>query len=76
MSDDRFKRSLGDPVPNRLEIVNGVVLMKDGTNVNTYLKQWQDSCKFKNGTEICILTKESLRELEDRLIFATSLLIG
>ena len=63
------KRKLGDPAPDRMYINQGEVKMVDGSDVEKYLADWQFINGFKNGTQVCIVTKDDLERLEKNIKF-------
>ena len=62
------KRQLGDPAPDRMYIFEGEVCMQDGSELSSYLTDWQESFGIADGTPICIVTSEELEKMEEKLI--------
>ena len=46
-------------LPNRLVIAEGEIKMADGSDLKTYLKNWQQIYKIDNATPVVIHTRES-----------------
>jgi hypothetical protein len=46
-------------LPNRLIVVDGEIIMADGSNLNEYLSAWQKKNKIENATPVVIHTRES-----------------
>ena len=55
-------------IPDMLRISNGRIRRKDKGKLTAYLKRYQQIGKIKNGTPVCIITKERLDFLESRNI--------
>lgn len=68
-----MSRKLGDPAPNKLMVEEGIIIMQDGSDPTDYINEWQEINGIADKTKICIVTKESIENLEARLKFLLTL---
>lgn len=62
-------RKLGDAAPDKLRIIGGKIVMDHGGMPDKYLSEWQEAAEIENGTPVCVVPREHLEKLENRLQF-------
>jgi hypothetical protein len=58
------------PLPNRLIIVNGEIMMADGSNLKSYLLEWQSKSRIADGELVVIRDRISAESIQKTLMFS------
>lgn len=51
------------PLPSKLRLHDGVVVLEDGSDTSDYLKQWAKRRRVSPATPICIVDRATLQNL-------------
>ena len=57
-------------LPKRLVIVNGEIIMLDGSDLRKYLQEWQIKNNIEDGEHVVIHTRDSAVSLLEENLFA------
>lgn len=56
-------------VPNRLRIVDGILVMDDGSSVQDYLKAWQIKVAIPNNSAVVLWERGQAAEMDSLVDF-------
>lgn len=64
------KRRIGDPIPHKMVIRDGGIVMTDGSCLKEYLQEWQEQAGIKNNTAITIYPAAVAEKVEGLAVLA------